>query len=161
MRTRIFFSSLFHRSPALPTFLLVADPYELLDEKGTQQSPVWFGTDQKDGVLPFDVQGLAKGITKEFMDHYMKGFQHYLKGQWKEAAESLGSALEIRKHDGPANQLMGYIQSCDLEPPVCQMMKDRAENKGGLHFPDADEDRIKSAGTIGTDEYFVHQMHGY
>ena len=119
-----------------------------------------WGDTQKDGVLPFDVQGLAKGITPAFKKHYMEGFDFYLKGQWKEAAESLGAALEIRKHDGPANQLMGYIQSCDLKPPVCEMMKERAENKDGMHYP-AGDDRIKQSGTVGCDEYFVHHMEGY
>ena len=52
-----------------------------------------------------------------FYTCFEDGFNDYIDGEWKEAAQFLEKARYLDKSDGPTKTILSYIKSLDLKPP--------------------------------------------
>ncbi len=61
---------------------------------------------------------LLKQIKSDmFYTCFEDGFNDYIDGEWKEAAQSLEKARYLDKSDGPTKTILDYIKSLDYTPP--------------------------------------------
>ena len=61
---------------------------------------------------------LLKPIKSDmFYNCFDEGFNGYIDGEWKEAAQFLEKARYLDKSDGPTKTILSYIRSLDLKPP--------------------------------------------
>ena len=61
---------------------------------------------------------LLKQIKSDmFYTCFEDGFNDYIDGEWKEAAQFLEKARYLDKSDGPTKTILNYIKSLGLKPP--------------------------------------------
>jgi hypothetical protein len=62
---------------------------------------------------------LLKQIKSDmFYTCFEDGFNDYIDGEWKEAAQFLEKARYLDKSDGPTKTILDYIKSLDYKPPT-------------------------------------------
>ena len=61
---------------------------------------------------------LIKERNEDFLDSWNEGINCYKKGDWKNANMFFGTCLKIDPNDGPANVLINFIRSKNLQPPM-------------------------------------------
>ena len=73
-----------------------------------------------------DIVALRKGITREFLEAFRRGFELYRDGDWAAAAEALRGVAEgdVRQNargrsmvDGPSRALIEYMRARDFKAP--------------------------------------------
>ena len=60
---------------------------------------------------------LKHNKSELFYNCFYDGFNDYIDGEWKEAAQFLEKARYLDKSDGPTKTILDYIKSLNLEPP--------------------------------------------
>jgi hypothetical protein len=60
---------------------------------------------------------LKHNKSELFYNCFYDGFNDYIYGEWKEAAQFLEKARYLDKSDGPTKTILDYIKSLNLEPP--------------------------------------------
>ena len=64
-----------------------------------------------------DLRAMRQHLSIHFFKQFRKGYQSYIKGNWKHAYVSLEKALKLKPHDGPTCTLMLFLDSKNCITP--------------------------------------------
>lgn len=59
-----------------------------------------------------DIKAMREPFSRFFFDEWKRGFEYYLKGEWKEAHEIFKKTLVlgVNHHDGPSQALINFME---------------------------------------------------
>jgi class 3 adenylate cyclase len=63
------------------------------------------------------IELLTTEKPRTFYMHWREGFDHYIKGDWKEAQIQFSECLKLDESDGPTKTLMGYLRNHGFTAP--------------------------------------------
>jgi hypothetical protein len=87
--------------------------YQKLDNGRKEQLPVSWSSQK----MQKQAAELRKSIDPRFYKQYNIGIEAYIDGDWEMAEGAMLLAKGYRPTDGPTNQILNYIRSCNMKPP--------------------------------------------